>query len=237
MIVRLDGADPEDLLLTLRGAREFNRRQAITRIEYHKRPEVIARKAEIRAAKKAGIEVPRKTRTDGYGNVLGMFELELIRTLPYEDLPVPLKQYVDDRKERLSQGDILTDEDKMLIETIPQEELPLYLKENLDRHRKHVVTYEEAVLMLTTPSALWPVELRTEVIKAVEDKAVRYARVKRWKEDHPDQDLDSTKEAQKRYAQTPKGIEARRRAQRNYQARVRAAYKLLKTMQPLPTED
>ncbi len=236
-IRRLAGADPEKLIEALERARETTRRRKICMIAYNQRPEVKARKAELRAARRVGIKLPRKQRATGYGGRLTAEEIEMLRTLPYAELPVYLKAYVDERAELLKAGDMLTDEDKAVIETVPYDALPVYLQEYLALGHNDVVTYDERVLMLNTKIEDWPEELYYEVLSAVDARQEAYRRTRAWQEEHIVQDREARRAARERYFATPNGIEKRRKAQREYQARKRREQKLSRALEALKQQE
>jgi hypothetical protein len=212
---------------------ENYRKRAEARKEYNRlyqqRAEVKERAAERRAARKAGIVLPRKKVCKT--GVLSEEEQELVRTRPYEELPGYLKAYAAIRDVSLRMAEPLDEFEQELIRTTPVEDLPVYLKEYVQRqHNVRVEDYERDML-LNRPYDEWPVYLKEEIQAIVDDQES----MAEWREKHPTHIRDflriyratpegraAIKKSQEKYFATEKGLATRRKAQREYQRRLRA---------------
>jgi hypothetical protein len=167
------------------------------------------RRTERREASKANIPIERKQHEnlrlsydealeytargeDGLsGHALEKMEEALRRGLP-------LPQREDMTRE-------LSDEEKELIDTIPFADLPPDIKNVLIYKRQAHLTQEELHMLGTRDFEDLPFYLQDEV-----DAALEYLRA------HPPGSTRGSGEARERYMKSPKGIEARRRAQKAY---------------------
>jgi hypothetical protein len=181
---------------------------------YQQRPEVQERAAELREARKQHRMLPRK-RANALEHKLTDEELVMLKTVAYEDLPVPLKEFLMNDTHLVKDLQVFTQLEREFLLNVPYEDLPTAL-------RQHI---EEIQWFVNHNPTMFDVEAARDYRRNYYNG--RYRDDEEFRARHL--------EAVKAYQKTPEGRAAQQKAQREYQQRKRKALKPT-TEKPTPPD-